>query len=229
VNHAIAADLGKAPDATAVCVLRRVEIPTGEYNSHREEIVDYRLELQAMKTLDPHPDYERLAHKLVDLCFRLAPRWGFGEMGEIALAVDARGPGETVIDIIANEISDRPFTTDISLYAVKTTNGSGVNRTGVMWGVPKTTLVHMLYQELVSGRLRLGREGPGREVEATVDELINYRMQYTAQGNTIYNPLLSTQHDDRHDALALGCWTWSLQPLSNRQLPETTWRYEDRF
>lgn len=234
-------DLGQASDSTIVAVLERVIVETGEVRNllkreavwpYRKKIVaepvlSYELHLRYMRSLPRHSDYERIASGIVDRLWMLEPARAlpFGEERPvIGLALDAGGVGRPVLNAIDRELNnrDRGPGPRVSLWPITATGGNRVTRSGRMLNAPKRDLVHAAFIELRTGRLRLGEDGPSREIRGLAEELLNFQMKFTARGHDVYEPWKTTQHDDRVSALALGCWAWQHVPMPSQANARST-------
>jgi hypothetical protein len=72
--------------------------------------------------------------------------------------------------------------------------------------VPKKDLVTCLVGLLEERRLKVARELA--EARTLVNELLNFRVQFTPAANVVYGAWRSGQHDDLVLAVSLACW-WS--------------------
>lgn len=234
INHCLSADFGSSADSTAVCAIKRVVSPTGEVRrirrrekewpfmmaDYEEQVLDYELHLVYLRELHPPVDYERVVKGLVDRCQKLEPyRTPIfdEESATVGLCVDAVGVGRGILPSLKRELrsAERGPMSHVTLWSVQSGGGNRVTRSAEFFNVPKRQLITSAYTELRTGRLILGPDRPGVEVDALVEQLEHYRQKFNQRGHDLYEPSGSTMHDDLVDALALNTWFWSYQPLAD--------------
>ena len=111
------------------------------------------------------------------------------------LCIDYTGVGRPVFDMFQH----------LSVYPTGALITNGATETVVdgVSHVPKIVLVGRLQALLHEGRLKIHKDLP--EAGALVNELANFRVQYTAAGNLTFNAR-EGRHDDLVLAMALACY-----------------------
>jgi hypothetical protein len=113
------------------------------------------------------------------------------------IAVDATGVGNAVVDMFTFQ--------GVMPWAVTATSGleQSVDIRKRRAHVPKLQLVSRLQSLLYEQRLKISDQLP--EARTVIEELRNFRVEYTAAGNLTYNAR-SGQHDDVIAALGVAIW-----------------------
>jgi hypothetical protein len=111
------------------------------------------------------------------------------------LAIDFTGVGRPVFDMFA--------AAGLSPVGVLITGGTVETYEGVIFGVPKLSLVSRLQALLHEGRLKIHRDLA--EAGELVRELQDFRVEFTAAGSITFNARVG-RHDDLVLALAIAAW-----------------------
>ena len=178
-RHFIGVDLGQARDATAIAVVRRVDVAESRP----------RFELPHIERLGVGVAYPAQVEHVRRLV-RRPPLLGNSE-----LVIDSSGVGRAVADIFSSA--------GLSFTGVIITGGTAETFTDGYWHVPKLSLVSRLQALLHEDRLWIRRELP--EAGLLVSELQDFRVEYTASGHLTFNAR-SGRHDDLVLAAGLACW-----------------------
>ena len=119
--------------------------------------------------------------------------------GRCALAVDATGVGEPVVDLL------RAARLGCEICAVTITSGEYQhNRGASVWNVPKRDLIAHVQVLLERDELRIARRM--RDAGSLVRELLDMQSITTSSGRRRLGADGYGQHDDLVIALALACW-----------------------
>ena len=228
IRYVIAADLGQVNDPTAVAVLKRRLVPTGERYQHSEydpgrgpgfgyfevrQPVEQHYDLIRLDRVQLRTPYTHIARGLVKLLqefyyAHIRSEDYDGEQAHVGLAVDATGVGRAVVDILNKEVGEhiKPGEPRLLWWPVVAHGGATTHHGGGFYHVPKRDLIAsglICYQ---SGRLHVGKL---RHRDVLEEELRNYRLKQNAvTGHDSYGPFREGQHDDLLFATCLGCWAW---------------------
>ncbi len=216
-TYTVGLDLGQAADYTAIAVIERREVGTGEWEDHgpRHRLIpvlnafgyghgEQRLEEIGRITHEKttvnldirHLERLPLGTPYPDVVRRVVTLLALPDLAEAALVVDATGVGRPVVDML--------HAAGLSLTAVTITGGTSVTQNGWCRGVPKRDLVSALQVHQQAGRLKVSSQAP--EVAALVRELLNFKVKITDAGNDTYGAWREGSHDDLVLATALAAW-----------------------
>jgi hypothetical protein len=181
-------DLGKKRDPAAVAVVERVDRARAFQGSEFHRLCARHVERVPLGT--PYPEVVERVRQIVQ-CAPLR--------GRCALAVDATGVGEPVVDLL------RAARLGCELTAVTITSGEYQHSRGsTVWNVPKRDLIAHVQVLLERDELRIARRMP--EAGSLVRELLDMQSTTTSSGRRRLGADGHGQHDDLVIALALACW-----------------------
>jgi hypothetical protein len=220
-------DFGQAHDYTAVSVIERVPVATGETVENSETVSKSLLAEQVVTVTKPMVDhyhvrylsrpplrtsYDKIARGVVDRLRRLEPACDrFGKRREIGLAGDATGVGRGVTDMLWREIRAIEDGPRVIFLPVVVTGGNNVTRGGGFVNVPKRDLVNAGVILLQEERLRIGAAVENRDV--LIRELLDYRVKINiSTAHDSYEPWREGAHDDLLFSTCLASWAWSKTP-----------------
>ena len=178
-KYTVGVDLGQSQDATAVAVVRRLE----NWPAKPVFQVGYlgRLPLgTSYPTVVSH-----VTHML-----GLPPLRGNAE-----LVIDYTGVGRPVFDMFVGR--------GVAPIGVTITAGEATSHEGLVWRVPKITLISRIQALLHDGRLKIHKDLP--EAAALVGELQDFRADVTDSGYWKFGARAG-KHDDLVLALAIALW-----------------------
>jgi len=192
IRYCVGVDLGKKRDPTAIAVIetRYDESNVGCY------LVKYikRLRLGLL--------YADVATKVATLDAQLrADAQKKGVRCSVTYILDSTGVGEGVSEMIINAL---PHADIRKCYL---TGGINYSEEGRQIRLPKTQLVSTLVAALEGGRVRLTKRS--KEIDAMVDELLNYDIHVSEEGHDQYGAFKTGTHDDLVCALGMACW-WAI-------------------
>ncbi len=213
----VGVDLGQAADYTALAVVERRDVGTGEWIDHGPR---YRMApvLNAFGYGSGEHHYHEIGRityekTVAHLDVRHLERLPLGTsypavvdrvravMAEPTLAgaelvVDATGVGRPVVDMLR--------AAGLYLTAVTITGGATVSENGWSTHVPKRDLVSELQIGLQTGRLKIAQALP--EAATLVRELLAFKVKITDNAHDTYGAWREGSHDDLVLALALAAW-----------------------
>jgi hypothetical protein len=181
-------DLGKKHDPAAVAVVERME--RGRAFQGPEF---HRLGVRHVERVPLGTPYPRVVERVRQIVQSAQLR------GRCALAVDATGVGEPVVDLL------RAARLGCELCAVTITSGEYQHSRGASaWSVPKRDLIAHVQVLLERDELRIARRMP--DVGSLVRELLDMQSTTTSSGHRRLGADGYGQHDDLVIAVALACW-----------------------
>jgi hypothetical protein len=226
-DFVLGVDLGQAQDYTALVVLERNKVATGEVK--RQTIISsasydmagnptaggpYRRDtpilenhyaarhIERLPLGTPYP--EQVGH-IKGLFERLKAT---GQ--EVSLAVDQTGVGRAVVDMLRG--------TKLPVTAISIHGGATVTREGRDYGVPKRDLVSVVQVLLQTARLKIDKTLP--EASVLTAELQAFKYSISASGHDRYGNDVSEWRENSHDdlvlAVAVAAWYGENQPPPRR-------------
>jgi hypothetical protein len=186
-------DLGKKHDPAAVAVVERVDG------------VVQRLGVRHVERVPLGTPYPRVVDRVRQIVQSAPLR------GRCALAVDATGVGEPVVDLL------RAARLGCELCAVTITGGEYQHSRGSAWSVPKRDLIAQVQVLLERDELRIARRMP--DAGSLVRELLDMQSTTTSSGRRRLGADGYGQHDDLVIALALACWRARRSQIGHGQAP----------
>jgi hypothetical protein len=84
------------------------------------------------------------------------------------------------------------------------TGGINPSDDGIQIKLPKTQMASTLVALFDDGRVKLPKTS--KEIEAMVEELLNYEIHVSEEGHDQYGAFKIGTHDDMVTALGLACW-----------------------
>ena len=200
-------DLGKKRDPAAVAVVERIDRVRAFQGTEF-----YRLGARHLERAPLGTPYPRLVERVRQIVQSGQLR------GRCALAVDATGVGEPVVDLL------RAARLGCELCAVTITSGEYQHSRGASeWSVPKRDLIAHVQVLLERNELRIARRM--RDAGSLVRELLDMQSTTTNSGHRRLGADGHGQHDDLVIALALACWR-ARRPqigLGQAPLPGVVW------
>jgi hypothetical protein len=189
-EYYIGVDLGQAQDYTALAVVERVGVPTGEYDGRGgpQTVAHYHVRhLERFPLGTPYPAIVDGVRELMTS----APL-----VGKTDLVVDATGVGAPVVDLLRQACSQ--------VFSITITGGDEVSVNGLNYRVPKRDLIGTVQVLLQTKRLKIAPALP--EADTLANELRNFRVKMTPLGHDTYGVWREGSHDDLVLAVALACW-----------------------
>jgi hypothetical protein len=183
-------DLGQAQDFSALAVVERRVLRTGELDEAGQEIRPVRFDVRHLHRPPLNTPYPAIVETVRTLMAwpPLAER--------CHLIADATGVGAPVVDLLKRAGLDP--------VAVTITGGDSVNGGGRAWRVPKRDLVSNLAVLFQSERLKVAEGLP--HAADLVRELLNFRAKISVAGHDSYEAWREGIHDDLVLAVALAVW-----------------------
>lgn len=186
----VGVDLGQMSDFTAYAVLQRFHMPHPQ--SRR---LEYAFDVPHLHRFPLGTPYPVIVEHIRDLMTK--PPLG----GRSVLVVDGTGVGRPVVDMF-QEVMLNPV--DITI-----TCGTEVTRgkSSLSFNVPKRDLVSVCSVLLQNRRLRIA--AALEHAETLKNELLNFKVKITLQGNDTYGaeaPWREGNHDDLVLATGVGAW-----------------------
>ncbi|MBT9174209.1 MAG: hypothetical protein DDT21_02620 [Syntrophomonadaceae bacterium] len=213
----IGLDLGQAQDYTAISVVEKLKVPTGEkrvawagiggglYGPGRRSLreVDKTVTHYHLRCLER----PRLGTPYPAIVERVGKLMGNEPLkGKTHLVVDSTGVGAPVVDLLEQA--------GLHPVAVTITGGDSVSRDGDHYSVPKRDLVSTLQVLFQGGRLKIAEGLP--EAGTLVQELLSFRVKIDLKSaHDAYEPWREGIHDDLVLAVALACWYGENQVVPN--------------
>ncbi len=210
--HMVGVDLGQQHDYTAISVMERTYIETGELfnadywlNGKRRYAAREKVRLEYhVRHLERPPlgtSYVAVVDRVVELVKALD--------GNLILAVDHSGVGRPVYDMLrpalARELKDTAHT--VTLCPITKHGGDAVSRQsgGAGYRTPKRDVINSALVLFQSHRLKIAK---GLELRETlVDELLNYRIKIDPKtAHDSYTAYRDYTNDDLVISVALSCW-----------------------
>lgn len=207
----VAVDLGFASDPTAIAVLERSDITTGEKRKTWKD-GRFRFEEQRANTfLLRHLERPPLRTRYPDIVTRLRAIMGHRDLGGAAeLVVDATGVGRPVVQLMEQD-GLQPIPVLITGGHKETCTEDGT------WNVPKRSVVMSLSVLFHERRLRVAETMP--LVKDLMAELDAFRVKVNARTrNESYEAWREGDHDDLVFAVGLGAW-WGEMERPKRWKP----------
>src|SRR5688572_29343372 len=188
-RHFLDLDLGQAQEYTALAIVERGEVATGQPREPPEAHYQLRhLERAALGT-----SYPAIVARVRELLTQPPLQ------DTTLLAVDATAVGAPVVDLLSRAgLSDKP-------YVVTLTAGDTVTHEGRHYRVPLRDLVSMLQVLLQTERLKIASALP--EALTLVRELLGFQTKVTLATSTdTLTAWREGAHDDLVLATGLACW-----------------------
>ena len=216
--YLLGVDLAQSSDYTALCVLERTEVDTGQREQvHRSppsqfwkggkrltgdrrpefrSVYEHHYAARHLERLAIGTPYPAQVARIKALSDRLRT-----ETGTVpSLVADATGVGRPVLDMLRSA--------GLTPAAVTITGGDAVSQDGRDYRVPKRDLVSIVQVLLQSERLKIARALA--EAQTLKDELLAFKVSISLKGHDSYGndvgPWRENPHDDMVLAVALACW-----------------------
>jgi hypothetical protein len=200
-------DLGQAQDYTALAVVEKLKVPTGEKTVGVAGIAGGLygpgvLKVREVEKVITHYHLRHLERLKLGTFYpvvvkRVQELMGSELLkGKTKLVVDATGVGAPVVDLLEQA--------GLHPIAITITGGSSVSRDGDHYSVPKRDLISSLVVLLQDERLKIAESLP--EARTLVQELLGFRVKISLQAHDSYGPWREGTHDDLILAVALACW-----------------------
>lgn len=187
MRYYVGIDLGLKQDPTAIAITELSQEGKKEYH------VRY-LRRCPLGTL-----YTDIATRIADLDKQLKANAEKKEKNcAITYIIDATGVGEGVSEMIIKELPNA------DIKKVYLTGGINASRDGNQIRLPKTQLASTLVALFDDERILL--PGRSREIDAIIDELLNYEIHVSEEGHDSYGAFKTGTHDDLVTALGLAVW-----------------------
>jgi hypothetical protein len=192
----VGCSLGRQGDYTSLAVIQRIDWETPELYQ-----CGY---LERLKLRTSYPD----------ICKHINALMKRSEFNEPKVFVDWTGVGKPIVDMLCDEIGQRP-------YAVMITGGEYVGIDSRNFKVPKRDLISNLLLHAQDERLSFADGLPFWK--ATLDELSRLKVKISLSGHDSYEMWREGAHDDLALALALSLWgatehnkdkDWFFYPIS---------------
>jgi hypothetical protein len=186
LRYCVGIDLGQRRDPTAIAV---VEVPFNQ---------PYRV-VKYLKRLPLGLLYADVAVRVKRLDEQLrADAQTRGLWCHVTYILDSTGVGEGVSEMISRELPHA------DLRKCYLTGGIDPSDDGIQIKLPKTQMASTLVALFDGGRVKLPRSS--EELEAMVEELLNYEIHVSEEGHDQYGAFKIGTHDDLVTALGLACW-----------------------
>ncbi len=194
----IGVDIGQKVDPTTIVVAEAFK------NERPGRRAEYRYEVRHMERLPigtSYPDVgKRIAEVTKGITDRPVPANYYPP--RLWLVVDATGVGRPVVDILKDALHG----SRVNLRPATFTHGDRMEGAwyggyGEEWRVGKAYLVSRLQALFQTSRIKLPVDH--REAAAMANELINYELKVSEQGNDTYGAFKVGTHDDLVTALGL--------------------------
>jgi hypothetical protein len=202
-------DLGQASDPTALAVLRRSMLLTGDGLPARDHRRQPRVRFECV-----HLERYRLETAYPNIVATVKALIGRPELQpRRRLAIDATGVGRAVVDMFL----DAHLPADIhpiTLTAGETVRRARWNRSfAVGYWVPKNETIGVTQVLLQTQRLKIAR---GLQLaEVLRRELLDFRIKITAAAHASFNAREGA-HDDVLLSVAIACWLGSRREIAYR-------------
>ena len=207
--YVVGLDLGQARDYTALAVVERRLVGTGERRKvgERTTVMGRTRPLETVAVMEEamvaHYDVSHLERLPLGTAYPavaaragavLAALRGVGASAE--LVVDATGVGRPVVDLLR--------AAGLAPTAVTIAGGEAATREAGGYRVPKRDLVGALQVLLQQERLHVAQGLP--EAATLVPELLDFRVKLSDAGHDSYAAWREGSHDDLVLAVALAVW-----------------------
>jgi hypothetical protein len=190
VRYCVGIDLGQKRDRTAIAV---VEVP------HAQPLDDRRYSVKYLKRLQQGLLYTKVAGKVKRLNEQLrADAQERGLWCHVTYILDSTGVGEGVSEMIIKALPNA------DIRKCYLTGGINPSEEGIQIKLPKTQMASTLVALFDDGRVRFPKSS--KEIEAMVEELLNYEIHVSEEGHDQYGAFKIGSHDDLVTALGLACW-----------------------
>lgn len=188
-RHYLGLDLGQAQEYTALAVVERGEVATGQ----PREPPDVHYQLRHLERAALGTGYPAIVARVHELLTQPPLQ------GATLLAMDATGVGAPVVELLQRAgLSEKP-------YVVTLTAGDTVTHEGRHYRVPLRDLVSMLQVLLQTERLKIASALP--EAPTLVRELLRFQTKVTLATSTdTLTAWREGPHDDLVLATGLACW-----------------------
>jgi hypothetical protein len=186
-------DLGQSQDHSALAVVERDEIQSGEmdYATYERPRVR-RFRMQFVERLALGTAYPTVVERVRQVV-RQRPL-----MSRCTLVMDATGVGAPVLDLM------RLANLGCGIVPVNLTGGDLVSQSGSVWNVPKQVLISGLLVMLEKKELALSmRVASARVLD---QELAGMEARVSRSGQLSFGTWREGEHDDVVMAAALACW-----------------------
>lgn len=193
--YTLGVDIGQARDFTALAMLRRVPVWTGEVKDEYDGVTLnqrrlYRYEdsfhLGLLERMPLHTPYAAIGSRVQDVLHRC---------GATASAViDQTGVGRPVVEQMQH----------MPIVPVTITAGQGTNVDYDGWKVGKKVLVSNAQVLIQNGRLVVAKGLP--LVEEFVREMLAFKVKLSSAGNQSFEAWREGVHDDLVLAVCLAAW-----------------------
>jgi hypothetical protein len=195
-EYFVGLDLGQKQDYTAIAIVQRTEMDTGEidrvtYERKRETQYGLRF-LERLKLGTSYPAIVERVREVVG-----AP----DVAGRCTLVPDATGVGAPVMDML------RAARLGCPIVPVVITGGERATYIDSIWRVPKRDLVIGLQVMFEARQLEISESLP--DAATLVKELMSMRVKISPAGHDSYGAASGARegpHDDLVLAVALACW-----------------------
>ena len=178
-RYTVGADLGQSQDPTAVAVVRRLD------RWPAKPI----FQVGHLGRLPLGTSYPNVVSHVTNMLHR-PPL-----LGKAELVIDFTGVGRPVFDMFVGR--------GVSPIGVTITAGEFTTHEGLIWRVPKITLISRIQALLHDGRLKIHKDLP--DAAALVSELQDFRADVTDSGYWKFGARAG-KHDDLVLALAIALW-----------------------
>jgi hypothetical protein len=192
-HYFLGLDLAKTHDFTALAILERAQMPTGEFDhTNWRPILATRFALRHLQRFPLQTSYPKIVDTVCALLRNDPLR------AQSTLVIDATGVGAAVVDLFRKA---RPACT---IIPVVITSGDHVQSVSEAKHVPKPDLI---------ASLRLAFQGRKLALSSHLSEINNLRTEIAelcqrtlSSGRPTYSSRSSRAHDDLVMALALAVW-----------------------
>lgn len=199
----IGCDIGQKVDPTTIVV---VEAFPADRSGRRSECKFVARHLERLPIGTTYPDVAaRIAQIVRSLESRPAP--AHLSAPRLSLVIDATGVGRPVVDIVRDTLLE----SRCHVKPVTFTHGDQLNTSSREWRVGKAYLVSRLQVLLQTRRIKLPTDHP--EAQAMAQELTNYELKVSEDGNDRYGAFRTGTHDDLVTALGLAVLRDPPRPL----------------
>mgnify|MGYP006348886157 FL=1 len=206
-------DLASARDYSAMCLVERVQIKTGEREYHDgkaiqiEDKYETELHVRNVRRLPRTYSYLDVARHI-----RMAVEHP-SVAGDIKVVVDVNGPGRPVVHLLREE--------GLHVLPVCATGGRNEalskDQTGIeTYNVAKKILVFDTVVAFQNARLLVSEELQHKDL--LIRELNTYKMKMTGAGNETFSAWHERDHDDLVSALTLCVWFCNRYPKRGWQV-----------
>jgi hypothetical protein len=192
-HYFLGLDLAKTHDFTALAILERAQLPTGDFDhTNWRPIMATRFALRHLQRFPQLTSYPKIVETVCTLLRNPPLR------AQSTLVIDATGIGAAVVDLFRKA---RPACTIIPVII---TSGDHVQSVFDAKHVPKPDLIASLRLGFQSRRLVLSSHLA--EINNLRSEMADLCQRTLSSGRPTYSPRCSRAHDDLVMALALAVW-----------------------